>query len=171
MRNGSCLLVSAIFGLLTVAATVAPADGEAAGFGPKLGKCGPLKGAAKAACKQQNRETRAVFNQVKDARFTGALFGGTSIDALFCANGKWKIDVGISGETNTYSGKRWTLTDAEVSSRFLGGLATGPANNIFTRVGLQRRSGKWFFSDGNPALSAPAATRTSAAGECATLQV
>lgn len=169
MRKCSWLLASAV-ALLSAAAAV-PAESEAAAFGPKLRKCGALKGAAKTACKKENSEVRTVFNQIKNNRFTGTHLGGTSIDALFCANGKWKIDVGLSGETNTYSGKRWKLTDVEVGKRYLAGTATGPVNNIFTRVGLQRRNGKWFLSDGNPTLKAPEAKRTPAAAECATLQV
>lgn len=170
MKKGSRLLVPAIAGLLTVVAAAVPVDGEAAGFGPELSKCGPLKRSAKAACIKQNRETRTVFNQIKDARFTGTTTGGTAIDALFCANGKWLIKVTLS-ETLTFSGSRWTLTEADTGPRYLGGLATGPSNNIFTRVGLSRRDGKWFLSNRNPALSAPSATRTPAGGECATLQV
>lgn len=150
--------------------SIEAASSEAAAFGPQLRKCGALKGAAKAACKKQNGATRTVFNQIKDARFTGTHFGGTAIDALFCANGKWQIKVTLS-ETLTFSGKRWTLTEANVGRRYIGGLATGPSNNIFTRVGLSKRNGKWFLSNRNPSEQAPPATRVAAAEECATLQV
>ncbi len=167
MKKCSYLLASAL--ALFAAAAISPAAGAAA-FGPQLAKCGQLKGAAKASCKKRNADTRKVFNQIKDSRFTGTTFGGTEIDALFCANGKWLIKATLS-ETLTFSGKRWTLTEANTGPRYLGGLATGPSNNIHTRVGLSRRSGKWFLSNGNPSLSAPPVTKAGAAAECATLQV
>lgn len=168
MKKCSYLLATAL--ALLLGASIAAPEGKAAGFGPKLAKCGPLKGAAKSSCKKQNAATRTVFNQVKDARFTGTHFGGTSVDALFCANGKWRITVALS-ESQTFSGKGWTLTEASVGRRYLGGLATGPSNNIFTRVGLSKRSGKWFLSNRNPSLSAPEAKRTPASAECAALEV
>lgn len=164
-------VVLAVLLTATVAIAAAPSASAAAKFGPKLERCGKVKGkAAKRACKKRNTTTRKVFNTIKNSRFTGTLFNGAALDATFCANGKWAIDVTHSwGETSSFSGPRWKLTEVELNRRLLAATATGPSNNVYTRVGLQRRSGKWVFSDGNPALDAPAATKSSARARCQTL--
>lgn len=163
-------VVSAVLLAIALGGTaVAPAS--AAKFGPKLERCGKAKGkAAKRACKKRNADTREVFDAIKDSQFTGTLFNSTGIDATFCANGKWAIDVIHSwGETSSFSGPRWELRDVELSRRLLAATAYGPSRNIYTRVGLQRRSGKWVFSDGNPTLKAPPATKAPARARCQTL--
>ncbi len=156
-----------------VAAGLAAPSGAAAKFGPTLEQCGKVKKkAAKRACKKRNADTRKVFAQIRDSRFTGTLFDGVTIDATFCANGRWAVTAGVPGGPVEFSGPRWKLSGVFVTTRgkgLLAGTATGPSDNVFTRVHVQRRGKAWFFSDGNPSLAAPAATKAPAADHCRTL--
>ncbi len=150
-------------------ATAAPAS-AAPKFDPKIKKCGKIKKAAKKKdCKRKNAATKQAFKEIKDSRFAGPLGGsGVSIDAVFCANGKWWVEAATTAGTNEFSGSRWILSEAFMTAKKkkLALMATGPSNNIFTRVGLQRRGKNWVFSDGNWNLAAPAATKTDATAFC-----
>lgn len=170
-RIAKPLLVPFLAAAVTAGGAVA-ATGQSASFGPPVKDCSKLKRAAKTACQKQNANVRTVFGQIKNARFTGTLFNGTSIDALFCANGRWSIDVGVPGlEPKTHTGRRWKLVDPYVAPnrRYISGTAEGSRSNIFTQVHLQRRGAKWYMFRGNPASSAPLATRRAAAADCRAL--
>lgn len=148
------------------------ATGQAASFGPPVKNCAKLKKAAKRACASDNADARRVFGQIKNARFTGTHVGGTSIDALFCADGRWSIIVSVPGyEPQTHTGARWKLVSPFVAPnrRYMSGTAEGSRKNIFTQVHLQRRGTVWYLSRGNPGVSAPVATRTPAAADCRAL--
>lgn len=148
------------------------ATGSAAPFGPPVKDCSKLKKAAKKACVTKNAGVRALFGQIKNARFTGTHGGGTSIDALFCASGRWSIVVTIPGmEPTTYTGPRWKLSEYFVAPnrRYMSATVEGSRKNIYTQVPLQRRGTRWHLWRGNSTLSAPVAIRTSAAADCRAL--
>jgi hypothetical protein len=76
--------------------------------GPEVIDCAK---APKAACQKQNKANRIAFNQIKDSTFVGTRGDGESVEATFCANGKYEDNVG--GGIST--GSRWQVFDAVVT--------------------------------------------------------
>lgn len=161
--------------LQSIALAGAAASGSAtasAAFGPPQSSCKGLNGKAKMTCQRSNQTARMVFDVVKDSRIVGRHPDGATVDATFCANGKWKIDVVGPGGPLSFGGRRWVLTDTSrrsPKSSWISALATGPSDNIFTRIGLQRRGTAWVFTTSRWTTAAPTAEKTSAMEACAAL--
>ncbi len=157
---------------LTTTAAAGTTTASAAAFGPPQKSCKKLKGKQRTSCQRNNQTTRLVFDAIKDHRFNGRMQSGATVDATFCASGKWKVDVVAAGTPQSFSGTRWRLTDVarrSPKSSWIRGLATGPSTNIFTRVPLQRRGATWVFVGSSWEAPGPAIERTSAKDTCAAL--
>ncbi|MCO5315326.1 MAG: hypothetical protein M9938_04065 [Solirubrobacterales bacterium] len=112
---------------------------------------------------------RMIWNQVKNSRFVGGLFGdGSSTDDTYCANGKWR-----TGSQVWKTG--WMITDSKVknSRNFVamlrGNIGAGPTS--YYRIGVVRKGNSWelgWMSFDQLQQSGPA-VKTDARAECATL--
>jgi len=87
---------------------VAPAALAKPAAGPEVIDCAK---AQKAACVKQNKANRIAFDQIKDSTFVGTRGDGESVEATFCADGRYEDNVG----GGISIGPRWQVFDAVVT--------------------------------------------------------
>jgi hypothetical protein len=107
----------------------------------KLKKAKGKKRAAAKAALTQCRANLTVYKQVKDVHLVGARGDGQSIDALYCANGKWTSRVG----NGVSKGTGWRIVDADPKAKAtkFSAIVESPEKGGRHVQGVIRNGAKW----------------------------
>lgn len=103
--------------------------------GPAVLNCAKVQ---KAACLKQNKANRIAFNQIKNSTFVGTRGDGEPVEETYCANGRYRSDVG--GGIST--GSRWQVSEAVVSPNGKSITAFVEGSGGF-EIALLRRGSQW----------------------------
>jgi hypothetical protein len=143
---------------------VVPAALAKPAAGPEVIDC--AKAQKKAACLKQNKANQIAFDQIKDSTFVGTRGDGESVEATFCANGKFEDNVG--GGIST--GSRWQIVDAIVTQGGKSIKAFVEGTGGF-EIALLKQGAQWKFGVASlgRVLYPGNVTRSSGAATCKTL--
>lgn len=121
--------------LVTAVLLAAPANGV-----PGAGQAAfePVERVSK---KKQKRLNKRAKKAIRNGRYIGTRGDGQSVDATFCRNGRYEVNVG----GGISKGKRWSVKNAKFNKRGFTAIIRSKVQGGFFSVAIGRLRGQWKF--------------------------